>query len=235
MLRELLSIFKTSDPLHAMGESFVRMLRLTHEMTLTAGAICFGMKAAPEDRTAIYERDMQVNHLQRSIRKQVVAHLSIPGNRHDVPYSVLLISLVKDVERLGDYAKNLCEVVDIQEKPLPDDVIVRELGEIRRGVEAAFQATSEIFSTSDRERAIPLIQQGRDIAHRCDALINHISRGSYDPAMTTALVLSTRYYKRIGGHVLNVLSSVVMPLHKVDYFDEDEIPARGEAQLTRRA
>jgi len=35
------------------------------------------------------------------------------------------------------------------------------------------------------------------------------------------LVLATRYYKRIGGHVLNVLSSVVMPLHKVDYYDED--------------
>ena len=27
------------------------------------------------------------------------------------------------------------------------------------------------------------------------------------------------------GHVLNVLSSVVMPLHKIDYYDEDEIAA----------
>ena len=37
------------------------------------------------------------------------------------------------------------------------------------------------------------------------------------------LVLCARYYKRIGGHALNVLSAVVMPLHKVDYYDEDEI------------
>jgi hypothetical protein len=35
--------------------------------------------------------------------------------------------------------------------------------------------------------------------------------------------LGCRYYKRIGGHVLNILSSVVMPLHKIDYYDEDEI------------
>ena len=41
---------------------------------------------------------------------------------------------------------------------------------------------------------------------------------------TTALALATRYYKRIGGHVLNILSSVVMPLHKVDYYDEEELP-----------
>ena len=37
-------------------------------------------------------------------------------------------------------------------------------------------------------------------------------------------MLATRYYKRIGGHVLNILSSVVMPLHKVDYYDEEELP-----------
>lgn len=226
MLRELLSMFKTNDPLHAMGENFVQMLNLTHEMTLTAGEFCFGMKATPQDRTAICGLDIQVNQFQRSIRKQVVAHLSIPGNRPDVPYSVLLISLVKDVERLGDYAKNLCEVVDIQEKPLPDDEIVHELKEIRRGVEAAFQATSEIFSTSNQEQAVLLIQQGRDIAHRCDTLVTRIGRSTYDPATTTVLVLATRYYKRIGGHLLNVLSSVVMPLHKVDYFDEDEIPVQ---------
>ena len=45
----------------------------------------------------------------------------------------------------------------------------------------------------------------------------------YDAGKTTALVLGARYYKRIGGHLLNVLSSVVMPLHKVDYYDEDEV------------
>ena len=44
-----------------------------------------------------------------------------------------------------------------------------------------------------------------------------------NPLPLANAVLGTRYYKRIGGHVLNVLSSVVMPLHKVDYDDEDEI------------
>ena len=40
------------------------------------------------------------------------------------------------------------------------------------------------------------------------------------------MVLATRYYKRFAGHVLNILSSVVMPLHKLDYYDEDEIPEK---------
>ena len=39
----------------------------------------------------------------------------------------------------------------------------------------------------------------------------------------TAQILGCRYYKRIVGQALNVLSSALMPLHKVDYYDEEEI------------
>ena len=49
-------------------------------------------------------------------------------------------------------------------------------------------------------------------------------RNDDDACTATALALGTRYNKRIGGHVLNVLSSVVMPIHKIDYDDEDHVP-----------
>ena len=223
MLRALLGILRGDDPLQAIGEQFERMLTLTQEMTLAAGQVAFGGDASPLRRTEIYQRDVEVNQLERAIRKRVVAHLSIPGSRVDVPQCLLLMSLSKDVERLGDYAKNLSELAEIQAGPLPDDEIVGELLEIRSGVEAAFRAASEIFRSSDRKQALKMIQHGRGIAHRCDALIGRVGQAGYGGEMTTVLVLGTRFYKRIGGHVLNVLSSVVMPLHKVDYYDENEV------------
>ncbi len=85
MLRALLGILGTNDPLQAVGESFGRMLKLTLEMTLSAGNIGFGGDSAPESRTRIYELDVEVNQLERFIRKRIVAHLSIPGSRADVP------------------------------------------------------------------------------------------------------------------------------------------------------
>ncbi len=224
MLRELLGILRESDPLQEVGERFREMLKLTQEMTLWAGDIAFGGHPSPSSRTALYERDRDVNRLERAIRKQVVSHLSISDAKMDVPYCVLLIGLVKDVERIGDYAKNLSEVADIRPGPFPDDDVVGELVEIRRGVETVFQSTGEIFVSSDQEQALQLIQQGREIAHRCDVLITSIGGSNYGGEVTTALVLATRFYKRIGGHLLNVLSSVVMPLHKVDYYDEKELP-----------
>ncbi|UCD24679.1 MAG: hypothetical protein JSW51_01825 [Gemmatimonadota bacterium] len=223
MLRQLISIFRSDNPLAAMGENFARMLKITYDTTLRAGDIYFGKDVTPEDRTWVYKQDVQVNKLERRIRKQVIAHLSLSGTAADLPYCLLLMSLVKDVERLGDYAKNLTEVVDFYKAPLPDDEIVAELHEIRDGVETAFAATAEVFEKSDMDRAVALIQEGKSLARRCDILIESIARSDHNASTTTAVVLGARFYKRIGGHVLNVLSSVVMPLHKLDYYDEKAI------------
>ncbi len=226
MFRELLSIFRSKDVLAEMGENFARMLQLAYEMTLTAGAVFFGQKISQEERDYLYQQDIRVNQSERSIRKQVVAHLSIQGNRLDVPYCLLLMSLVKDVERLGDYAKNILELADVGPDQFPDDEVVTELQSIRQGVEDLFEAALKILSSSESDQALRLIREGREIAQRSDGLIESVARANYDASTTTALVLGIRYYKRIGGHLLNVISSVVMPLHKVDYFDEDEILSR---------
>ncbi|MGD2136430.1 MAG: PhoU domain-containing protein [Gemmatimonadales bacterium] len=223
MLRELLSIFRSSKPLSEMGESFTQMLKLTHESTLEAGDMYFKMDTTPEARTRIYKQDVKVNKLERAVRRQVISHLSLAGNSASLPYCLLLMSLVKDVERIGDYAKNLAEVPELHPAPLPDDELVAELREIRKGVESAFAVTADVFQMSDRERAVELIREGRDLGHRCDVLVERVARSNYDAANATALALGTRYYKRVGAHVLNVLSSVVMPLHKLDYYDEDEL------------
>jgi phosphate:Na+ symporter len=225
MLRELLSIFRASDPLAEIGANFARMLKLTHDMNLAAGKIFFEEDDQAE-RDLIYEWDAEVNELERTIRRQVVTHLAVPGGDADLPYSLLLISLIKDVERLGDYAKNLAELADIRPQLLPEGSVLTELVSIRRRVEIAFQSCAEVFVGSRKDKAAELIRQGRETARRCDRLISEIGRSEYDAATTTAFILGTRYYKRIGGHVLNVLSSVVMPLDKVDYYDEDEPPKR---------
>ena len=221
MLRELISILRASDPLGDVAKNFGSMLGLALEMNIAAGQIFFGENRGDEEITRIHEKDGDVNALEREIRRQVVTHLAVAGNEADTPYSLLLMSLVKDVERLGDYAKNLSELVEIRPEPLPPGPELEELQEIRRGVEHTFRRASEVFTESNQEQAMELIRHGRQVARRCDRLVMSIGRSNYDAATTTAFILGTRYYKRIGGHVLNILSSVVMPLDRVDYYDED--------------
>ncbi len=224
MLRQLIKIFRSGEPLEAMGSDFAKMFQITYKTTLKAGEVYFGEEVAPDDRTWIYKQDVKVNKLERKIRKRVIVHLATADNSLHLPYCLLLMSLVKDVERLGDYAKNLSEVVDYHTEPLPADELVAELREIRSCVETAFGSTAEVFERSDVARAAELIHEGQDMTRRCDQLCENIAASDHGAGVTTALILGARFYKRIAKHVLNVLSSVVMPLHKLDYYDEDAIP-----------
>jgi phosphate uptake regulator len=220
MLKELLSIFRVGEPLAEMGEKFSKMLGLTYDMTIVAGEVFFSDALQADARTTVYKTDVKVNKLERKIRKLVIAHLSLASGRSSVPYCLLLMSLVKDVERIGDYAKNLAEARDYHPQGLPTDEIVQEMREIRREIEGGFAEIGAVFESSDHERAVELIREGRDLTRRCDAVVGRVARSDYSAATATCVVMGARFYKRIAAHVLNVLSSVVMPLHKLDYYDE---------------
>ena len=219
MLQELLRIFRGDDPLSKVADNFALMLNLTREMSYSAGQIFFGEDHDENAQDKVHKTDAEVNELERVIRRSLMTHLAIPGNSADAPYSLLLMSLVKDVERLGDYAKNLSEIVEIGPDVLPEGLELDELKMIRQKVESAYQACANVVLSSRRGEAAELIQQGRETARRCDGLVTAIGKSDYDAATTTAFILGTRYYKRINAHVLNVLSSVVMPLDKIDYFE----------------
>ena len=223
MLKELLSLFRSGEPLKEMGGNFTEMLGLSLELVKKAGEVFFRHSVSPEEHTQIRKRDVRVNKLERRIRKQVILHASVQRNSPDLPYCLLLMSLVKDVERIGDYSKDLVDLVALTEEPLPDDELVAQLREIRSAIEADFQAACEVFDSADRERAIDLIRGGRDMVGLCDALIKNIAHSKHPASVTAVLVLGTRFYQRIAGHVLNLLSAVVMPLHKLDYYDEKDI------------
>ena len=224
MLRELMSIFRSNDAIAEMGDNFSTMLDLAHELTDAAGRFFFDVAPTPDDRSSISKQDIRLNKLERRIRKQVIAHLTLGDGDKDAPYCLLLMSLVKDVERIGDYCKNIVEIHDEGGGPLPDDDNAAEIREIRAAVEEVFEQTHEVFVDNDTEMAMDLLGRGKEITRRCDRLISRVARSDYDAATTTSLVLAARYYKRIQAHLLNVLSGVVMPLHKLDYYDEDAVP-----------
>ncbi len=223
MLKELLNLFRSGEPLQAICENFAKMLSLSLELVKKGGEAFFAQSATEEDRRALQRQDVEVNKLERKIRKQVVVHLSVGSNVVDLPYCLLLMSLVKDVERIGDYAKDLAALVDLEPGPLPGGEFTDELRALRTKIEAEFEAACRVFNTCDREGAVALIRQGREGLESCEGLIRGIAHSSLAPGAAVKLALAARFYERIAGHVLNLLSGVVMPLHRLDYYDEKDI------------
>lgn len=223
MFKELLTLFRSHDAIAHMGEDFEKMLAAAQDLTLRAGRIFWDEADGSDEPTEISKRDVAINKLERSIRRQVIAHLTLSSVSRDVPYCLLLMSIVKDVERMGDYAKNLSEVRRDGGAPVPRDEHGNELRELRGIVERAFSRTSDVFRHSNSTAAAGLMAELRVVNRRCDELIARVARSDYDAATTTSVVLGARYYKRIGSHILNTLSGTVMPLHKLDYYDEDQL------------
>jgi phosphate uptake regulator len=226
MFKELFSIFTGDSPMRKISANFQKMIAIAQEMALEASTIYWETKPSLDRVRALTERDIKVNKLERTIRKQVATHLTL-GQTQDVPYCLLMMSLVKDIERIGDYAKNMAEATELSDEPIPDDDLTLELRDIRDKVETLIREAAKVFSSSDRERATELTVEGRTMAKRCDELLKKFAKSQYPSGLSVKLALGARYYKRYTAHLLNLLSGVIMPLHKLDYYDASDLAKAG--------
>ena len=217
MWKELFQVLSDNNPVEPMTQELMQMLEITKEMSSLVHAHVFDQDFGVDQRAAIYKLDIKVNKLERSIRKRVITHLSIS---HDhVSYCLLLMSLIKDAERVGDYLKNISEVPELGGAQIPDGPLKSELEEIIALAVEMLKTTPDILANEDTEKATDLLQLGRNTGKRCDVLLVELAKSDLTAAQTTSMVLLTRFHKRLGAHLLNILSSVVMPLHKIDFYD----------------
>ena len=217
MWKELFQVLSDNNPVEPMTQELMQMLEITKEMSSLVHEHVFDQDFGVDQRAAIYKLDIKVNKLERSIRKRVITHLSVS---HDhVSYCLLLMSLIKDAERVGDYLKNISEVPELGGAEIPEGPLKSELKEIIALAVEILKTTPDILANEDTERATDLLQLGRNTGKRCDVLLVELAKSDLTAAQTTSMVLLTRFHKRLGAHLLNILSSVVMPLHKIDFYD----------------
>ncbi|NQV04478.1 MAG: hypothetical protein HQ532_03170 [Candidatus Omnitrophica bacterium] len=219
MFRNLLQFWKGKAFLTEVLEEFKGMLDETQKMFDSVCKRLIYNEQEPGLKDRIYAIDKNVNKLQRNIRKRVIEHLSIQPSV-DVSTSLLLMSVVKDAERLGDYAKNLFEVTRYLQKPMNKDTYRELFNNIEKEILELFQKTKEAFMESDEAKANLSWQYESKITKRCDEIIEKLAKGNLPTNEAVCFVLTARYFKRITAHLSNIATSVVLPLSELDYFDE---------------
>jgi len=219
MFKNLLQFWKGKAFLTEVLKEFKSMLDETQKMFDSVCKTLVYNEKEPGLKDRIYAIDKNVNRLQRNIRKRVVEHLSMQPSV-DVSTSLLLMSVVKDAERLGDYAKNLFEVTRYLQKPINKDVYQELFNSIEKEILDLFQKTKEAFIESDETKANLSWQYESKITKRCDEIIEKLAKGNLPTNEAVCFVLTARYFKRITAHLSNIATSVVLPLSELDYFDE---------------
>lgn len=215
MFKELLRAWRGESLLNDVLGVFDRMLEDGEAMYVQVTAALFEAGGARPERDVVYEADRRINAAEREIRRMLAEHLVI--SQSDVGACLILMSTVKDAERIGDYAKNLFEVLELGPAPLAPDAYATELAELARGFRENFRRTREGFRSSDGDISRAVIEHNRPLLARCDALIDRLVEDEIPTRKAVAYTLAARYLKRIGSHLGNIASSVVLPVDKINY------------------
>ncbi len=220
MLKELIRMWKKIDLLKESFHQFLEMIDMVEDMFRCSTDALFGARTCAEAGETLYRTDIKVNKTERLIRKQLVEHLAV-NPRGDAPACLVLMSVSKDIERAGDYCKNLLEVAGMFQDRVTDLPYARDLRELADQVATTFRKTRRAFAEDDQVLGHEVIVEKVDISHRSDTMVEKIARDeTLNANQAVCLALSFRFLKRINAHLGNVASGVVMPLHKLDYFDE---------------
>src|SRR6056297_3139723 len=102
--------------------------------------------------------DQRVNDGEREIRRDLVVHASVVG-AIDTPAILVYMSIVKDIERIGDYGKNLRDLA----RDGADLSAFPAWHETRAEVSQMIADTAEAFATRDAEQARHLLARGDEL------------------------------------------------------------------------
>jgi phosphate uptake regulator len=189
-----------------------------HEFDLAMSAL-FGNAVAGEVNGELRATDRKVNQLEREIRRELVVHASVVGSVH-TPAILVYMSIVKDIERVGDYAKNLLDLA-IDGANFAQISNADEWRDLSREISSFIGEAGTAFQRRDVARSRALLGQGDKLLHFFDERVTLLVQGNWMDDQPVPRALAHRYLKRIVAHLMNLLSAVVMPLDQVDYFDED--------------
>jgi phosphate uptake regulator len=178
-----------------------------------------GERRKAQLKEKVYEIDSRINAMQKDIRTRIVEHLTLQPTV-DVTACLLLMSVVKDAERLGDYAKNLYEVTELLEKPVDPILYSEYFDGIDKQILTLFGQTKDAFIRADEEKARQAWGFEKDIAKECDKIVEHVAHSELSVNQAVCFALVARHFKRITAHLVNIATSVILPLSELDYFDE---------------
>ncbi|MBC8174914.1 MAG: hypothetical protein H8E82_04580 [Candidatus Marinimicrobia bacterium] len=225
MWKELIKIWKSVGLLEQAWNESYEMLGLSREIFVQAiKYLRDGVNRAT--LIALKKRDEEINAYQRDVRRKVMTHYSIEKETTDIASGLVLVNMVVDIERLGDYTKNILDLAIQHPQTIISEELSKDLHMVETEMVIRFDKTLEAIHTQDPEVAKSLMdtyqEQVTDIS---DSIVNGVLSGELtfgSESKTAAVALYARYLKRIGAHLKNITTTQVNPFDAIGYKPKKE-------------
>ena len=202
----------------AYGEEMARLTGLVAEMgsyaqTAVADSVQALRRRDSELAAHIIENDRKLDALEAEIATYVVRILALrQPMANDLRTVVACLKIASDLERIGDYAKNIAKRSLILNKgslPAP----ISGIGNLSHMVEMMLHEALDAFANDDAEIAVRLRERDEeaDNAHTgiFRELITYMMEDPRTITSCTHLTFIAKNLERIGDHSTNIAESIV--------------------------
>ena len=196
IFNELITIWTKENLLSQAWEESLEMLDLSHNMFVKAVK-----KSKKQENLSVLKelknRDKEINKYQREVRRKIVTHFALQNNINDISSIMVLMNMVIDIERIGDYSKNILDLAIYYPEKLNTKELHPDLHEIEQVVKSRFDQTVNAIKTEDVELASKLLKGfKKNVTTASDRIVNHIISGELNlntGSESAATVLYARY------------------------------------------
>jgi len=220
MWKELTNIWRANDLSKQAWDQSCEMLELSKN--IFSQAIIYLRKAHNiETLKKLKKRDKEINEFQQEVRRKVLTHYSVQSEKIDIANGLILINMVVDIERIGDYCKNILDLAINHPTQIISEEISEDLTAIENEVQLRFDKTLEAINKQDTNIAKDMKKGYHEqLTGKSDEIVNSVLSGKLDfgsPSKTAAVTLYARYLKRIGAHLKNITTTLINPFDSIGY------------------
>tara|TARA_B100000029_G_scaffold74231_1_gene66144 strand:- start:59 stop:688 length:630 start_codon:yes stop_codon:yes gene_type:complete len=170
-------------------------------------------------REDLYNTDNAINELHREVRREMIIHSAVNSRNLDIPLLLSYMTMSKDIERIGDYCKNLFEIAETGNSFAKGDDLDTYM-ELKNDIGKLIVYLQSCLNLDDESKVQDLITLGSSLNNDLDEKITALLEDKEKIQYPVATTLFYRYLKRIVSHIVNAATAIIMPTDQIDYLDE---------------
>ena len=202
---------KFDNKLKELNDSIIEMANMIQITIKEAMDIFF--EGDIDKAKQIIQNDQEINNYQKKI-EQICYSLLIEQQpvASDLRLITAALKMVTDLERIGDQASDICELV-IDMKDEKRDYDFDKFKQMYTDVSIMLLDSINSYVNKDKELAKRIIEMD-DLVDQCfennkEDLINYIQNTDDNGKKAVDLLMVNKYLERIGDHITNVAESVI--------------------------
>ena len=152
IFKDILGIWKSDNLLAQAWDDSLKMLSISNDIFVQSIQY-FNSGENIDAVKALKKEDQSINDYYQLVRRKVLTHYSIDKPPVETSGGLTLVNMVVDIERIGDYCKNISDLTLMRDGPMDFGELSDDIKSIEQEVTSRFTQTIEAIENQDEALA----------------------------------------------------------------------------------